>query len=123
MGKTRTSPKVLQVRVIQQLKTKLKFLNTNLKITTARRNEIPALLEDLKTSSVLSGDVPQDVQANVLAEDVPIFAGVTDVAGSGAIDAAQGDPGDMVVDPETVHVPDDDVPSHVPGSVPESSAT
>ena len=56
-------------------------------MTTVRRNEVAALLEGLKTSSVPSGDVPPVVLTYVLAGDMPIFAGAANVAANSAGDA------------------------------------
>ena len=56
-------------------------------MTIARRNEVAALLEGLKTSSVTSSDVPPGVLTYVLAGDMPIFAGAANVAGNSVGDA------------------------------------
>ena len=43
---------VMRDRIVQRLKTKLKFLNSPLKVITTRKNKVAALLADLKSSSV-----------------------------------------------------------------------
>ena len=61
----RSIPGAIDARLVQKLKNELRFLNLQLKTTTARRNEVAALLADMETMSTVVDDAPDDVLADV----------------------------------------------------------
>ena len=66
----RSIPGAIDARLVQKLKNELRFLNSQLKTTTARRNVVAALLADMETMSTVVDDAPDDVLADVAPEVV-----------------------------------------------------
>ena len=100
----RSIPGDIDARLVQKLKNELRFLNSQLKTTTARRNVVAALLADMETMSTVVDNAPNDVLADVLPEVVH--------ADAPAGDSTRGD----------VHIDFADAPDHGPEDDLDNSA-